>query len=375
VPPVSQRWPRTWSSGTSTQYFSPANATLQRWLTSLPGQPGGSRPRLSLARAFLALAAGDMDAAEQAITTLGADLAGADDSFRPSVGAAASLIANVPAAAAIARAWLAYLRGDADDVAGFAAQARARLRDGDWLLESICRVNLALADWLGGRLSDAEQHITACQPRRAGGCLEAKWHTRGVIEIWSDGFAAAPAMRRLADHSFQPDAFRRACDQIGVYDPTLSDASLWYFRRTDGTRLIVDVDVDSAPIVRDALLSMCWWQTHDRSDHGSDASHVAERREFDRAYSTALAAAETVAGPPLLSGRDNDQHAHRWALWRGRTGLFIVQRSTYDLQFGTDVNFWVRPWTIALPRPTTPFLSWLIDPSPPPRRLDLRPTA
>src|SRR5262249_32891983 len=70
-------------------------------------------------------------------------------------------IANVPAAAAIARGWLAYLRGDADDIAGFAAQARARLRDGEWLLESFCRVNLALADWLGGRLSDAGQHSTA----------------------------------------------------------------------------------------------------------------------------------------------------------------------------------------------------------------------
>jgi len=50
-----------------------------------------------------------------------------------------------------ARAWLAYLRGDAEELAGFAAQARARLRDGEWLLESIYRLNLALADWLAGR--------------------------------------------------------------------------------------------------------------------------------------------------------------------------------------------------------------------------------
>src|SRR5215475_13132655 len=77
-------------------YFTGENATLQRWLSSLPGQPAGSRPRLSLARAFLALAAGDVGAAEQAITTLEADPPGANDSFRPSVGAAASLIANVP---------------------------------------------------------------------------------------------------------------------------------------------------------------------------------------------------------------------------------------------------------------------------------------
>jgi LuxR family transcriptional regulator, maltose regulon positive regulatory protein len=111
--------------------------------------------------------------AEQAITTLGADLAAVDDPFRPSVGAAASFIANVPAAAAIARAWLAYLRGDADDVAGFATQARARLRDGEWLLESICRLNLALADWLAGRLSDARQSFTAA----IAGWQAARRHT------------------------------------------------------------------------------------------------------------------------------------------------------------------------------------------------------
>src|SRR5262249_12433024 len=59
-------------------YFTGEKATLQRWLSSLPGQAAASRPRLSLARAFLALAAGDIDAAEQAITTLGTDPAGAD---------------------------------------------------------------------------------------------------------------------------------------------------------------------------------------------------------------------------------------------------------------------------------------------------------
>src|SRR5215472_14925064 len=144
-----------------TVYFTGENATLQRWLSSLPGQAAGSRPRLSLARAFLALAAGDVGTAEQAITTVGADPAGAEDGFRPSVGAAASLIANIPAAAAIARAWLAYLRGDAGGIARFDALARARLRDGEWLLESICRLNLAHADWLAGRLTDAGQRFTA----------------------------------------------------------------------------------------------------------------------------------------------------------------------------------------------------------------------
>jgi LuxR family transcriptional regulator, maltose regulon positive regulatory protein len=168
-------------------YFTGENATLKRWLSSLPDQAAGSRPRLSLARAFLALTAGDVDAAEQAITTLEADLAGVDDSFRPSVGGGASFIANVPAAAAIARAWLAYLRGDADEMAASAAQARAQLRDGEWLLESIYRLNLALADWLAGRLSAAEQHFTAAI---------AGWQAAGQYALAAQGCNYLGQIRR-----------------------------------------------------------------------------------------------------------------------------------------------------------------------------------
>src|SRR4029077_13744004 len=142
-------------------YFTGESATVQRWLSALPGGLTRSRPRIALSRAFLALTAGDIDTAGPAVTALPADRVGADDSFRPSVGAAGSFIVNVPAAAAIARAWLAFLRGDAEDMAGFAAQAQARLRDGERTLASIVRLNLALADWLRGRLGAAGQQFTA----------------------------------------------------------------------------------------------------------------------------------------------------------------------------------------------------------------------
>jgi len=168
-------------------YFTGERATLQRWLSCLPAEATGSRPRLSLARAFLALPAGDVDTAGQAITALEAVPAGADDSFRPSVGAGASFIANVPAAAAIARAWLAYLHGNAEETAGFAARARARLRDGEWLLESICRLNLALADWLAGRLDGAGRHFTAAI---------AGWQAKGQLALAAQGCHFLGQIRR-----------------------------------------------------------------------------------------------------------------------------------------------------------------------------------
>jgi LuxR family maltose regulon positive regulatory protein len=160
---------------------------VQRWLSALPADLIPSRPRIGLARAFLALTAGDLDAAEQAVAALTADKAEADDSFRPSVGAGASFVANVPAATAIARAWLAFLRGDAEAMAGFAAQARAWLRDGERMLASICRLNEALADWLRGRLGAAGQQFTAAV---------AEWQAAGQPALAAQGCSYLGQIRR-----------------------------------------------------------------------------------------------------------------------------------------------------------------------------------
>jgi LuxR family maltose regulon positive regulatory protein len=89
-------------------FFTGEDATVQRWLTALPADLMSSRPRLSLARTFMALTHGDPVAAQTAIACLGAENSTADDAFRPSAGRGASLIANIPASAAIAGSWLAY---------------------------------------------------------------------------------------------------------------------------------------------------------------------------------------------------------------------------------------------------------------------------
>jgi LuxR family transcriptional regulator, maltose regulon positive regulatory protein len=168
-------------------YFTGEVATLRQWLAAIPDALALSRPRLTLATAFMALTGGDVAAAQTAIGALPADSAGADDSFLPSVGADASFIANVPAAAAIARAWLAYLHGDADAMARFAAQARARLHDDEWLLSSIYRLNLALTDWLRGRFDDAEAHFTAAT---------AGWRTTGQLTLAAQGWHHLGQIRR-----------------------------------------------------------------------------------------------------------------------------------------------------------------------------------
>jgi LuxR family maltose regulon positive regulatory protein len=192
-------------------------ATLQRWLAALPADLAGSRPRLCLVQAFHALAGSDvegagppLDAAERALAEA------ADEPFEPSAGKVASLLVNVPAAIALGRAILAQLRGDAEGTAAAASQALAKIGEGEWLLDSMTRGFLARAEWLRGRLAEAERAFAASIPgwraagesylaaincqllgqvQRAQGCLDAELGSyRQALEITAPpGQPALPA--------------------------------------------------------------------------------------------------------------------------------------------------------------------------------------
>src|SRR5262249_45089998 len=138
-----------------------------------------SRPRLGLAQMWMAVLSGHIEAAGIALEA--AERASADaaeEPFEPSVGRAASLLANVPAAIAAGKAWLAYLRGAADDAATFASQAHSKLDEGESMLNSVCQLELGLpigsaagsmtpsaaslpASWGGGR------PVSAVLPQRS----------------------------------------------------------------------------------------------------------------------------------------------------------------------------------------------------------------
>jgi LuxR family maltose regulon positive regulatory protein len=139
----------------------------------------------------------------------------ASEPFEPSVGWAASLLANVPAAIALARAYLAVLHGDAKATAASASRALAALGDGEWVLRSASVWILAIAEWVRGRLENAERGFAASaagwraagQPplaawacfdlsrvQRARGRLDARVVTcQQVVEITTPGGAPTPA--------------------------------------------------------------------------------------------------------------------------------------------------------------------------------------
>jgi LuxR family transcriptional regulator, maltose regulon positive regulatory protein len=135
-------------------------ATLARWLAALPAEVVRSRPRLCLGQAIAALLAGRTDQAEPLIRAAeDAAVVAGNEPYQPSVGRTASILANLPAVLAVGHADLARLRGDAEGEAAFARAVLARLTDQDRLLGSFARYHLAMADWLGGRLREAERTL------------------------------------------------------------------------------------------------------------------------------------------------------------------------------------------------------------------------
>ena len=151
-------------------------ATIQRWISRCAAVCPSRVPGAPPAQAQLAAAAGEMeevqrfaDAAERAFG------AAADEPFEPSIGRASSLLANIPAHIALCRGFAAQYRGDAEATAAFASQARAELGEGERLLDYETHCDLAVAQWLRGRLAAAER---ALAPSIAG------WADRPIFVAW-----------------------------------------------------------------------------------------------------------------------------------------------------------------------------------------------
>jgi LuxR family maltose regulon positive regulatory protein len=150
-------------------------ATVRRWIDTLPPELVDARPRLLLARARMGLFGGNLEDIEVALDAAERAYAyAADEPFEPSVGSAASPLANVPGTIAASRAYLANQRGDAEAAVRFASQALAERREGEWMLDAIVHAHLSVAEWLRGRLEEAER-------ARAGSI--AQWRSGGEHDL------------------------------------------------------------------------------------------------------------------------------------------------------------------------------------------------
>jgi LuxR family maltose regulon positive regulatory protein len=143
-------------------YLSSEGATIQRWLAALPAGLVNSRPRLLLAQAGSAIRGGRVDGVEDLLDAAEhAFASAADQPDEPPAGGAASRLTNVSAALALAQAFVAHFRGDAEATTASSSQGLAELETDEWMLGSVAHTLLAAADWLRGRLGHAEHALTS----------------------------------------------------------------------------------------------------------------------------------------------------------------------------------------------------------------------
>ena len=197
-------------------------STVRRWLATLPPELAGSRARLLVARARLALLDGGLEEAEGLLDSAERVSADADEGFEPSAGRASSLLVNVPAAVTLLRVYLAELRGDAEATVDLVSRAMAATRAGEAMLGAIIGWYAGMAEWLRGRPAEAERLLSSavgersavgegfiaawichvlCQAQRAQGRLDAVVRTcRRTLEITAPPGRPGGPGRRCRPH-------------------------------------------------------------------------------------------------------------------------------------------------------------------------------
>jgi LuxR family maltose regulon positive regulatory protein len=261
-------------------------ATVDRWVEALPTELVRSRPRLLLARAVWALLVGRVDEAEPLLDQAEAALAaGRAEPYEPAVGRAASLVANLPASIALARADLARRRGDTERIDAFGRQALAHLTEHDRALCGLVDWYLAVAARQLGRLAEAEQALAGvvAQQRAAGGGFlavrpaydlgqvqRARGHLRAALGTYQQTLAASSK----AGQPLSPAAMAHVGMADVLYERSQLDDALEH--ATEGVGLCRQLAY-SLPLL--AGLATLAWIRHAKGDRAGALEAIAEAEQ------------------------------------------------------------------------------------------------
>jgi ATP/maltotriose-dependent transcriptional regulator MalT len=132
---------------------------LERWLSLLSDEVVRSSPALCLAQALMLIHVGSPDTVEHLVDHAERAFERAPEPQELEVPTAGGMVAEMPAAIALLRAELAGWRGDVEGLSRFARSALAQMAEHEVGPRLWARVLLADADWINGRLADAEQRL------------------------------------------------------------------------------------------------------------------------------------------------------------------------------------------------------------------------
>src|SRR5918996_863430 len=129
---------------------------LERWLSALPGDAVRGSPSLCFAQTLMQLRLGHLDTFERLLEHGECAIDQGQWPADLEVATAGGMVAAVRAAIALLRAEVAVSQGDAEAAAEHARSALAQMAETEHGPRRWARWLLACADWMGGRLADAE---------------------------------------------------------------------------------------------------------------------------------------------------------------------------------------------------------------------------
>jgi LuxR family transcriptional regulator, maltose regulon positive regulatory protein len=137
------------------------DATLSRWLALLPDDAVRSAPALCLAQGLMQFHLGHLESVERLLEHAERAFDPRRGPRGPGVPTTGGMVAELSAAIALLRGELAAVRGDSGETAGYARSALTQMAEQERGPRFWARWLLAFADWMGGRLEDAERTFAA----------------------------------------------------------------------------------------------------------------------------------------------------------------------------------------------------------------------
>jgi len=162
------------------------DATLIRWLESLPQDAIGRSPVLTVFHGWSRMSSGDVDEVESQLDHA-ADLLAAVPPGMPSPWPDTDALRSLPATIAIYRASLAQARGDLPAVAAHARDALELAAPRDHLTRGAASGFLALAAWSEGNIALAIETFTraVASLHRAGNLVDELSSSALLAEMWT----------------------------------------------------------------------------------------------------------------------------------------------------------------------------------------------
>jgi len=300
---------------------------LERWLSLLPDDVVRSRPALCLARALMLLHVGSPNEVERLVDDAERALERLREPQELEVPTAGGMVSEVPAAIALLRAELVGWRADAEGLVRFATSALAQMTEEEVGPRLWARLLLADADWMRGRLANAENALAdVLAEGRAGpaaysvvsSCFELgrvqqeRGKLGAALRTYRDGLRFATEGGRFLP--FHAGESHLGIAQVLYARNELDDALHHATEAVELTRQVVEFRLPAFGLVAVAWIRQAMGEADAALDAINEASRMYPWEDVDSLWYPA-----PVERARLLLAQDRVDEAARWVEERALT--------------------------------------------------------